>query len=705
CSSALSICWGSKSSVPSRLTRKTDLSIALPGTCAQDEKKPQINVARQTYGGPLVRIRDHWEPQVLGERRVGVVNPTFDLGQQIGVLSDVGLPVRDYVLGFQLGYVYNNALDYMTEDPYLWLPSWKAAYGRCQNLRHARAQFERGHTGPLVLSDPLVLDLDGDGVETTAVSGSASFDLGVDGFAEKSGWVSADDGLLVMDRNGDGVINDGRELFGDQTILASGLRSGTGFQALADLDSNRDGKIDANDPAFSLLRVWKDEFEDGSSSEEELYALDGLGIASIDVQSTPSSQTDAQGNTRNRIGSFQWTDGSTGQMADYTFDRDGMYSYATEELEVPEDIGTLPNLFGHGTVYNLQQAMVRDSSGHLKSLVEQIIQEPDPDSRTALMDQILLAWTGSEAVVPGSRGAHFDAQKLSVLEKFFGEPFVAAGGANPIAESVPALNQSYRSLRETIYARLMALTQLSDLYGYIPYTWKEHTHEVRPDVSHVMAKIQNAFARNADQGRRLLGEFARTARGEQLMNTGEYLTFRETFIAQEAELSWVIDSSGLPLIDGPHQGLFPQASHVIGTHNAEAIRPVVQLTPFINGEYGEDVIYGASGDDCIIHIDGDSLIVAGGGNDTVYAGAGNDIVDGGEGQDTLYGEGGNDTYIFRRSSGQDRIIDIDPTAGNVDTIWVGSSLTPDEVRLRRVGDGLVVTTLDTTDTVLGKMAA
>lgn len=71
-----------------------------------------------------------------------------------------------------------------------------------------------------VMVSPLVIDLDGDGVELIAVGTSdAFFDLDVDGFAEKTGWVGANDALLALDVDGDGIIDDGSELFGDQTAL------------------------------------------------------------------------------------------------------------------------------------------------------------------------------------------------------------------------------------------------------------------------------------------------------------------------------------------------------------------------------------------------------------------------------------------------------------------------------------------------------
>jgi hypothetical protein len=102
---------------------------------------------------------------------------------------------------------------------------------------------------------PLVLDLDGDGVETTTVANGIYFDHDGNRFAEKTSWAGYDDGVLVWDRNNDGIINDGKELFGDQTILKNGSLASNGFQALAEWDDNHDGKIDVNDSIWSNLKV------------------------------------------------------------------------------------------------------------------------------------------------------------------------------------------------------------------------------------------------------------------------------------------------------------------------------------------------------------------------------------------------------------------------------------------------------------------
>ena len=123
----------------------------------------------------------------------------------------------------------------------------------------------------VIRRDPLAFDLDGDGLETVATTNGAYFDHDANGFAEQTGWVSGDDGLLVMDRDNDGVIEDGTELFGDQTILKTGKTASDGFEALAEWDDNKDGKIDANDAIWSKLKIWQDADGDGYSSSRDVW--------------------------------------------------------------------------------------------------------------------------------------------------------------------------------------------------------------------------------------------------------------------------------------------------------------------------------------------------------------------------------------------------------------------------------------------------
>ncbi|MEY8702358.1 hypothetical protein AB4F11_04980, partial [Francisella philomiragia] len=139
--------------------------------------------------------------------------------------------------------------------------------------------------------DPLVVDLDGDGIETHGADGSVLFDHDADGRATGTGWATADDGLLVRDIDGSGTIDTGRELFGDNTIKADGTKAKDGFDALSDLDSNSDGVFDSNDTAFDSVQVWQDADQDGISQANELKNLSQVGVSSIDLTVSQLNET------------------------------------------------------------------------------------------------------------------------------------------------------------------------------------------------------------------------------------------------------------------------------------------------------------------------------------------------------------------------------------------------------------------------------
>lgn len=127
---------------------------------------------------------------------------------------------------------------------------------------------------------PIVLDLDGDGFALTAAEDGVAFDLFADGRKPHVGWTTAtdDDAWLVLDRNGNGAIDDGRELFGDATPQPPS-DAPNGFEALAVFDAaaaggNGDGWISPADAVFARLRLWRDANHDGVSQPTELVPLD-----------------------------------------------------------------------------------------------------------------------------------------------------------------------------------------------------------------------------------------------------------------------------------------------------------------------------------------------------------------------------------------------------------------------------------------------
>lgn len=130
------------------------------------------------------------------------------------------------------------------------------------------------------LAPPVVLDLNGDGLDITTVYGTpVTFDMNGDGVRDRTAWVGPEDGLVALDRNGDGVINDGSEIsFIDDLDGAE-----TDLEGLRAFDSDGDNLLDADDVMFDDFLVWRDENQNGVSEAGELRPLSEAGILWIDL--------------------------------------------------------------------------------------------------------------------------------------------------------------------------------------------------------------------------------------------------------------------------------------------------------------------------------------------------------------------------------------------------------------------------------------
>jgi hypothetical protein len=185
----------------------------------------------------------------------------------------------------------------------------------------------------LSLGTPLVLDLNGNGISTQSIDKGVKFDIFGVNQNVSTGWVTGGDGLLVMDRNHDGSINGGLELFGQGTELLSGQKATNGYAALAELDTNSDGIISSKDSNFADLMVWVDDNADGLSMGAELHSLTSLGITQLGLNAQTSTETD-NGNLIGLVSSFTTTDGATHEMADVWF--------ATSNLPSVQEVVAVP---------------------------------------------------------------------------------------------------------------------------------------------------------------------------------------------------------------------------------------------------------------------------------------------------------------------------------------------------------------------------
>lgn len=158
-------------------------------------------------------------------------------------------------------------------------------------------------------ADPLVLDLDGSGVQLTKAGEGAVFDINADGRLDQTAWVKGNTAFLALDRNENGTIDNGKELFGEQHGAADGL------QELAKFDADKDNRITRTDPVFKALQLYRDLNGNGKIDVGEMSKLQDHGIESINLHFLRDNAK-INGNSLLLKTTFERANGTTGSVAD-----------------------------------------------------------------------------------------------------------------------------------------------------------------------------------------------------------------------------------------------------------------------------------------------------------------------------------------------------------------------------------------------------
>ncbi len=490
------------------------------------------------------------------------------------------------------------------------------------------------------IPSPIILDLDGDGVETVSFTAGVYFDHAGDGFAEATGWAGSDDGVLFRDLNGNGVVDDGRELFGSETILDDGSKASNGFQALQNLDANEDGVIDDKDAVYKELQLWVG---------EQFFSLQEAGVESIAVGFSRSDFIDAYGNEHREIGSYTATDGIEKLAVDVWFKVDRSYSMPVEWAVLPDDIAQLPDIAGYGKVRDLRHAMAMDTSGELIGAVKSFVELTNSHQRDALVSEIIYRWTGVYEIDPFSRASNMiygnaigDARKLEALEELMGEEWVGVWcwglrDPNPHGRAAPVLLAAWEQLKAYIYGQLMAQSHLVELFDAIEYAVEPETGAVIGRLNAVAEIINERGLVNRSSAISMAGDFIIALRGMGILGALDIAEYRDRLSSFGADFTQALDLA----LGGWVENAASQGNDVLrGTNFADSI----------NGMGGDDRLFGFAG------------------NDFLVGGSGSDILDGGVGNDGLDGGQGADVYIFGRGSGNDTVFGALGAEGTIDTV-------------------------------------
>ena len=544
---------------------------------------------------------------------------------------------------------------------------------------------------------PLVVDLDGDGnIETVSTDGNVHFDFDSNQKIENSGWIGKNEGFLVRDLNGNGQIDNGTEMFGNHTVLQNGKNAVNGFEALKDLDFNGNGKFDAEDEAWSQVKVWRDANTNGIVDSGELLTLEQAGIESINLKYDYQKEADENGNLEIQQGTFNRTDGTTGKVSDIWFDVDGTNTILNEDdITIPDDIKNLPDIKGWGNVYSLHAAMALDETGTLKSLVEQYLAATDDNTKDTLLNDIIYHWTGVQDMDPVGRNPSQvygnvlgDARKLEALEEFMGEDYLGTWcwgerESNPHGQAAPMILQAFELLKNYVGTILSADLANNPYLQKIILTYNAETKHWDVNVDQAVALLQEAFETDATNGKiEML----------QLSNILRYYDNAEDVIAA-FQAKGAADGTFFEteLLNFGHNSVGSAANdNLFGTEGNDLMNGLAG-NDIIKAAEGDDTVLGGVGNDYIYGEDGDDVLDGEEGNDYLFGGNGNDTLKGGAGDDVLSGGNGADVYLFEKGFGNDSIDNTqDDTAPNADIIKFGEGILPENAILQRQGFDLII---------------
>ena len=316
--------------------------------------------------------------------------------------------------------------------------------------------------------DPLVIDLDGNGIETTTLDGSNVF-FNLDGgkFTSRTGWLSGNDGFLVLDRDHNGTIDDISEMFGNRDV--------GGYAHLAQYDDNQDGVIDANDAIWSQLQIWQDLNEDGVSQAGELKSMAEVELISLSLTHTPLDVTTPQGTQLPSVGQVTFADGSTSNMFEAIFDTSSSDTRYAGETGLPDwQRNVHLDARGFGLLTDLSIAMSNDIGfGQLAASTAAAMTTPDMRVLVQQAGEVLGQWgellSATEELTPVLVGTDASGNVTLIDRAVYVED--ASGGYWTLHSGAPVLGTDGLAIARPTMQDVLAQATSAGAVWQIEQTW------------------------------------------------------------------------------------------------------------------------------------------------------------------------------------------------------------------------------------------
>ena len=563
---------------------------------------------------------------------------------------------------------------------------------------------------------PIIIDLDNDGIETVSVNDGVYFDHDNNSYIERTAWVGKDDALLVRDVNGNGTIDSGRELFGNNTQLSDGTFAKNGYEALEQLDENSDGIIDSKDSIWNELYLWKDNNKNGYTDQGELITLSEASIAAIKYTYQDSKYIDQNGNKHKQISEVIMDNGEHTVSADVWFDTNNQNTYHIPTVDIRDDILRLPEISGMGNVTSLHESMNNDEE--FTKLVKDFIADPKSHTKDNLIEQIVYKWVGIE-------GTNETMQLVSFINNTTGTTFSQHASPIPGPAASTELKHELEKFEKYTAAQLLRQTEFALEFSTLELSYDDETHQLSLDTTLFESLIKSIEKSDLPRSLLIRKIFSDVlAYNPELVDMSNTIGIPELKIADKNHTNLVfhsneagnatsyylkpgfnsvtlediesktINTSTIYLNDfSSTDAVYTKSSNnlVITLSNNEKITILEYFTTqnnrrynihfndkvvfqndiesmnlniygtdaadYLSGWNNHEFLYGYGGNDSLYGKDGNDLLDGGDGDDSLYGEKGNDTLNGGAGNDSLSGGDGTDTYIFSAGHGHDTVTD------------------------------------------------